>query len=267
MLPAPSLRIAASLALVLVLAPSMLCAQQSVGAARRDSVTVPLGAPLMGDVIDAVGRPMEGVEVLLTGTGLTTRTDRRGFWIFPNPPAGPAVLAARLLGYAPVTRPVNLLAGVPDTIPLIMRRLPRTLSTVQVRAQYDGAFVDATVMAERLSQLRVNAGRLYTRDEILRMQPQSVVDLLVGVPGVSAKRDLAGAISVTTKRLGTGAMSIKDEPCPFQFYINRSAVDIEQVAAMSPLQFHSVEVYPITTMLSGLPFIGGRCGAVVISTF
>jgi hypothetical protein len=48
--------------------------------------------------------------------------------------------------------------------------------------------------------------------------------------------------------------------------VNRAAVDVKFVAAMSPMQWQSVEVYPVTTMLSGLPLMLGTCAAIVITT-
>jgi hypothetical protein len=221
-------------------------------------------APLMGEVLDAVGRPMPDVEVYLADTEFKTRTDARGFWIFPNPPRGARVLGVRSLGYAPVVRALNISGRYPDTIPIALRKLPRTLSAVKVQATYAGAVLDATAMAERILQLRVSTGKLYTRDSILAKQPQSMVDLLMGIPGIIARREQQGFTAFST-RSGTGAMAVAGSPCPIQFFVNRAAVDLEFVAAMSPLQWQSVEVYPITTMLSGLPMVSGACGAIVIT--
>lgn len=221
-------------------------------------------APLLGDVVDALGRPMPNVEVYLAGTDLTTRTDARGFWIFPNPPRGARVLGARALGYAPFARALNISAQRPDTIPIALRRLPRTLSAVKIQATYAGAVLEATAMAERILQLRVSTGKLYTRDSILARQPQSMVDLLMGIPGIVARREQQG-FSVVSTRSGTGALAVAGSPCPVQFFVNRAAVDIDFVASMSPLQWQSVEVHPVATMLSGLPMVSGTCGAVVIT--
>ncbi len=222
------------------------------------------GAPLLGDVVDATGKPMGDVEVYLAGTDLKTRTDARGFWMFDNPPRGARVLGVRALGYAPVARAINISARRPDTIPIALRKLPRTLSAVKIQATYDGAAFDATAMAERVLQLRVSTGKLYTRDSILTRKPQSMVDLLMGIPGIIARREQQG-FSVYATRAGTGAMAVAGSPCPIQFFVNRAAVDIEFVAAMSPLQWQSVEVHPITSMLSGLQLASGTCGAVVIT--
>ena len=231
-----------------------------------EGVTAGLVAPLLGDIVDALGRPMANVEVYLAGTRFATRTDARGFWIFPDPPRGARVLGARALGYAPISRAVNISSRRPDTIPLAMRRLPRTLSTVKVQATYEGAKIEASTMAERIMQLRVSTGRLYTRDSILARNPQSMVDLLMGIPGVLARREQQGFSVVGSRRgLGTGSGPGAGEGCPMQFFLNRAPVDVESVAAMSPLQWQSVEVHPITTILAGLPIVPGTCGAIIIT--
>jgi hypothetical protein len=221
-------------------------------------------AALLGEVVDVFGQPLADVEVFIAGTALVTRTDSRGFWTIPNPPRGTRVLGIRKLGYAPVVRAIDISPIRPDTLPIALRRLPRTLSTVTVNATYRGAALDASAMSERLLQLRVSTGKLYTRDSILARNPQSIVDLLMGVPGVLAKREQQG-ISVVATRAGTGALSVSGTPCPIQFFVNRAAVDIDYVAAMSPMQWQSVEVHPITSLLSGLPAMSGTCGAVVIT--
>ena len=50
-----------------------------------------VGVPLVGDVIDVVGRPLADVEVALLGTSLRTRTDARGYglgWSVIRSPRG-----------------------------------------------------------------------------------------------------------------------------------------------------------------------------------
>lgn len=245
----------------LLLGPIRAAAQSA--SARTSDTTRRAGVPLVGDVIDALGQPLADVEVTLVGTGLRARTDSRGFWLFRDPPTGAYVLTARRLGYAPINHPINVFAGVADTVNLITARLNK-LTPVQVQSTMDAAGRDATAMAERLLQIRVSTGRLLTRDDILARKPAGVVDLIQGVPGILAQRTARG-ISVATTRAGTGAMQIEGQGCQVQFFLNRQPVDVEDVQALSPLQFRSVEVYPNTSIMTGLPLMSGKCGAVVIT--
>lgn len=229
--------------------------------------TIARGGTILGTVIDPTGKPLAGVEVHFTGAGRSTRTDDAGRWRFDDPPAGPRVLSARLVGWTPVTATVNVAAGRLDTLPLVMRRFPNTLSTVEVTARSRAADWDAERLAERLMQMRAGTGRLYTRDDILRAQATSIADLVRGVPGVNVRTGKNGSIIATSARGGVGAMQVQGQGCPLQFYLDGRAVDNEVVAALSPLQFASVEVHPNTAIFTGMPTFPGKCGAVIVRMF
>ena len=220
---------------------------------------------LIGSVVDVVGRPMPRIEVYIAGTDRTTRTDARGIWRFPNPPVGPRVVVAREIGFVPYVREVMIGSSLNDTLPLLLRRFPRTLSLVEVRARTSTATADANIVAERLMQMRVGSGRLLTRDQILQMRPYSLAELLYGIPGMNVKAT-QGAIAVTSSRAGVGIMNVDGQQCQMQFYLDNTPIENEGVAALDPLTFRSVEVYPQTVLLTGLPMRPDRCGAIVINS-
>lgn len=220
---------------------------------------------LHGIVINAIGQPVPGVEVMIAGTNVRTVSDARGNWSFVNPPGGVRVLHARMLGWVPLIRTVRIQDNVTDTLPLAMQRFPNTLGQVEVRASMNNSSRDAAMMAERLMQLRVGTGKLFTREDVLLLQPYSVADLVRTVVGVDVV-NTNGSVRVTTRRAGTGAMQIKDQGCELQFYLDGHAIDGDMAAALSPLQFQSVEVHPQNTLLTGIPSYPNRCGAVVITT-
>ena len=220
---------------------------------------------LIGSVVDVVGRPMPQIEVYIAGTDRTTRTDARGIWRFPNPPVGPRVVVAREIGFVPYVREVMIGSSLNDTLPLLLRRFPRTLSLVEVRARTSTATADANIVAERLMQMRVGSGRLLTRDQILQMRPYSLAELLYGIPGMNVTAT-QGAIAVTSSRAGVGIMNVEGQQCQMQFYLDNTPIENEGVAALDPLTFRSVEVYPQTVLLTGLPMRPDRCGAIVINS-
>jgi hypothetical protein len=220
---------------------------------------------LVGTVVDVTGRPMSQIEVYIAGTDRTARTDYRGVWRIDNPPVGPRVVVARQLGYVPYVREVQVGGNSTDTVSLILRRFPRTLSTVEVRARTAEATSAALDISERLLQMRVGTGRLFTRDQILQMRPSSVAELIFGVPGI-AVRNVPGEIIVTSTRAGVGIMNVDGQQCQLQFFLNTTPISNEGVATLDPLTFRSVEVYPQTVQLTGLPIRSDRCGAIVINT-
>lgn len=243
---------------------------QSAAPARRP-------ADVVGWVVDAIGKPMEQVEVLIAGTPRIVRTDARGFWRFSDPPNGPHVVVARQLGYVPYVREIIVGRATNDTVTLLLRRYPTTLSRVEITARTNAAVASATVQGERLIQMRVGAGRLFTRDYILEMKPYSVAELVQGVPGVSVQRlrgnGAEGEVVATISRnrggangsqgVGTDGLS---NACPMQFFLDTTPIEGDQVGRIDPLTFRSVEVYPMNVVLPGLPQRGDRCGAIVINT-
>lgn len=219
---------------------------------------------LIGVVIDVVGKPMPDIEVYLARTSHGVRTDARGVWRIANPPTGAHVVVARAIGYVPYVREVLIGSAVNDTVSLLLRRYPRTLSTVEVTARSNLAMANAAVVAERLTQLKVGAGRLYTREQILEQRPYSVAELIQGIPGLVVRRG-QGEITATTTRFSGGVMVSEGQACPLQFYVNDTPIENDGVAGIDPLSVRSVEVYPQTVLLPGLPVRSGRCGAIVIN--
>ena len=235
------------------------------GQAASRSSQSPRADQLTGWVVDVVGKPMAGAEVYIAGTERSSvRTDERGQWRIADPPPGPRVVVARQIGYMPVMRELEIGNGLNDTLTLLLRRYPQKLSTVEVRARSAEAATYADIAAERLMQLRVGSGRLFTRDQILRTRPYSIAELITGVPGIVVTRGQSDIV-VTTSRAGVGVMNREGMKCQLQFYYNSTPIDNETVATLDPLSFRSVEVYPQALVLSGLPSRPDRCGAVVIN--
>lgn len=252
------------LAIAIVATAGVHAAGAQAGSRPADSTRRVTDA-LTGVVVDVIGQPMDQVEVYIAGTGRTTRTDTRGRWFFADPPPGPRVVVARRTGYVPFVREVVVGSGGNDTLSLVMRRFPTKLSPVEVRARAAAAASDADILAERLNQIRVGSGRLFTRDEILRMRPYSVAELVFGIPGTTVSRT-PDSIVVTSTRSGVGIMNIQGQQCQLQFFLDNTPIANSALPALDPMSFRSVEVYPQTVILTGLAIRPDRCGAIVINT-
>lgn len=220
----------------------------------------------VGLVVDVIGKPMADVEVILARTDRTARTDARGIFRIGQPPTGPHVVMARAIGFVPYPREVVIGSARSDTVTLVMRRYPRTLSRVEITARSNATAADAAMVADRLVQMKASAGRLYTREQILELRPYSIVELVQGVPGILMKRG-QGEITAVSTRAGVGVFNNSETgaPCQLQFYLNTTPIEPEGVASLDPLNFRSVEVYPQTVLLPGLPSRPDRCGAIVIN--
>lgn len=233
---------------------------------------------LVGWVVDAAGKPMDDVEVLIVGTKYTVRSTVQGFWRIVDPPNGPHVVLARQIGYIPYQREVIVGRSTTDTLSLLLRRYPRTLSTVEVTARAKSATANAEAQGQRLIQMRVGAGRLYTREYILETRPYSIAELVQGVPGLTIQRlrgngtDGEVVATISRNRGGSsGSQGVGNDgfsnACPMQFFLDSSPIDGDQVGRLDPSTFRSVEVYPMNVVIPGLPQRGDRCGAIVINAF
>ncbi|MCC6318758.1 MAG: carboxypeptidase regulatory-like domain-containing protein [Gemmatimonadaceae bacterium] len=216
-------------------------------------------------VVDVVGQPMPQVEVSIVGSNRSGRTDDRGIWRTVDPPPGPRVVMARSIGYVPYSRELLIGNGARDTITLLLRRFPRTLTTIEVQARTRVMTSRVNDVAERLLQMRVGSGRLFTREEILQMRPYSVAELVYGVPGVNIRRGQSEIVATST-RAGVGIMNVEGQACQLQFYLDSTPIDNEGVVVLDPTTFRSVEVYPQTVQLTGLAMRPDRCGAIVINS-
>ena len=227
--------------------------------------TVPTTDVLMGTVVDVIGRPMPDIEVYLARTDRSTRTDAKGIWRIMKPPAGAHVVVARMFGYVPYMREVIIDGGTADTVDLLLRRYPTTLSQVEVRARSNRSEADADVVADRLTQLKANAGRLFTRSLILEQRPYSLAELIQGVPGIAVRRG-QGEIVATSLRGGASIGAGGGAQCELQFFLDITPLDNAGAASIDPLTVRSVEVYPQNVLLPGLPQRSDKCGFIVVNS-
>lgn len=219
---------------------------------------------LVGTVVDVIGRPMADVEVYLARTDRTTRTDAKGVWRVVKPPVGAHVVVARMFGYVPYMREV-IIGSSADTVDLLLRRYPTTLSQVEVRARSNRSAAEADVVADRLTQLKANAGRLYTRSQILEQRPYSLAELIQGVPGIAVRRG-QGEIVATSLRGGASIGGGGGAQCELQFFLDITPLDNAGAASIDPLSVRSVEVYPQNVLLPGLPQRSDKCGYIVVNS-
>lgn len=245
-----------------LLSPRAVCAQAPT------KVPSPAAAPsaaatdaLTGTVLNVIGRPMPDVEVYIAKTERRARTDERGRWRITDPPPGAHVVVARSFGYVPYMREVIIGTASAESIDLVLRRYPNTLTPVEVRAQSNRSAMEADIVAERLTQLKATAGRLFTRAYILEQRPYSMAELIQGVPGIVVRR-VGDEIVAQNSR----ASAVGGSGCTLQWFLDITPITAAGVTSLDPLSVRSVEVYPQPVMLPGLPAQTDRCGAIVINS-
>lgn len=138
-------------------------------------------AALRGAVTDSAGRPIEDVDVAVSGVAGATRSDAHGLYRMAGFEPGPVVVTARRLGFNMYTQSVRLLAGV--ELRLDIRLVPSlevlpAVAVVAPRHSYDARLAGFNAR----SALKV--GHFVTRERIDRANSTTLTDMLRELPGV-----------------------------------------------------------------------------------
>jgi TonB family protein len=214
------------------------------------------GPVVSGLVVDTVGAPVPGAQVLIEGTAHRTMTDRAGTFRLAGVDPGLATLSVRRIGFRPASLSIRVTSTGASQLMVTLAMTPEILTPVEVAAprevfdaRLDGYFERA---AKRIS------GHIITRERIERAHSKRMVDLLRQVPSVRV---------TTTRNWGTVAY-IRGAACtplvfidglpatagPFDLdMIDLSSVEgIEVYAGMGsvPAEFSSAR--------------GDRCGVIAI---
>src|SRR4051812_7930651 len=110
----------------------------ALGAGAADAQT----ATLTGIIRDSTGSPLPAVEVLLTETTRTARTDDRGRFALANVPPGAYRVWFRRLGYSSTQFDWPASLGQTTEIAVVMSPIPRRLDPVVVMAQEEKELKD-----------------------------------------------------------------------------------------------------------------------------
>ena len=90
-----------------------------------------------GIVTDTGGRPLENVEVLSVNAKRTTRSGKDGRFTLARLPFGQQLIMARLPGYQPSDRAINMLDNASPELTFRLRRVVQALDTVRI-VSHDG---------------------------------------------------------------------------------------------------------------------------------
>ncbi len=228
---------------------------------------------------DSTGRPLPGVEVLLSGTAHTTVTNAAGRYVLAGLPAGNHQAIFRIVGYLPARVTVLLSAG--DTLRVNQVLVPSTvvLDPIEVTGEPDVGLAGRGFH----ERMKMGFGRFYEPEELRTLEHVKVSDLLrrkggveisqVGFNGIMVamnpnSRDVHGKLNCLMSvyldgRLITPGKRL-DNPDP-HFSWERDATDLRSFVNVSDLD--AVEVY---RSAAGIPieFGGatGQCGALILWT-
>ena len=236
-----------------LLVAATLCAAQTPGSASAQSGSV------TGVVIGADSQPVPLAYVAIIGTTLSTAAGSAGLFVLENVPAGRQLIDVRRLGYTPVQLPIDVRIG--DTLHLRVKLLP-------VAAELDPVAVtnEGTAALRGFEERRSRGpGVFFTRDDIERMQPRQVTDILRRAPGIQV-RPANGTYGDNV------LVTMRGSRCSMMFYVNGSPLPTSQDIPINHYiaveEVVAIEVYAPSEMppqFNSTTF-NARCGLVGIWT-
>ncbi len=224
---------------------------------------------IAGRVVSPAGNPIEGVDVSISGTGLTATTDADGMFRLLAIPPGRHYVRVRRIGYNAQLLVAEVRAGEAKQVEIALDRGAYELPELKVAAtaakpieygwttRYDDFF----------RRQRVGLGAFLSRDDIDKRKPFRTPNLLVGFAGIRLRfYDLSP----------TGT-AVEFSRCPNvgvwvdgyrQRYgvAGRASRDLgEYLNNLIPSQIEMMEVYRGPSEMPA-EFIDDACAAIVIWT-
>jgi hypothetical protein len=246
--------------------PCLLAAALLVAAASSPAAAQ---VHLFGRVADErTGAPIAGAHVVLmdhTGRRLAARTvgDDGEFAFFVRR-HGRYFLTGSMFGYRENTSP-GLNLGEHGIVSVELRLDPEAvlLAPLEVMARAESR--TSPVLANFEARLHSGLGTFVTRDEITRLGPARVTDVLVTLPGVYLE-NVGGAghsrVVHMSRAVGCAAQIFVDG-----FLMNRMAGAISVDDVVSPASVEGIEVYRgLASMPAEFLTPEARCGVVAIWT-
>jgi hypothetical protein len=235
--------------------------------------TTSLGAQSHGAVAGTITSPdssaLAFAHVAVPGSRLSFMTGRDGRFHFPELPPGAVLLEVSLLGYESVSRSVQVLAGRTVTVQIALQLEPIPLDAIEGSV----ASLRTPEMRGFYDRRERGRGHFFTIDDIERMQPRLLTDILRRVPGMRVEplSGPAGATDVVRTQRTAGITG--NRHCPVLYYVNGMpfplAADMGINTYIRPADVAGVEVYSGASQLPPqfhLSQGNARCGLVVIWT-
>ena len=227
------------------------------------------GGTVSGMVTAANKMPLSQARVRVVGSDLATLTHVDGAFEVAQIPAGRQSVEVAMIGYAPRVLALLITEGQRLTVSIVLEPLPLEPVTVTADANF---FLGMGGFLERKAR---GSGRFFTREDILRIHPRQVTDVLRRVPGMQidfASGGLGGGNQ--SARSARNNASAGSESCTMTYYVNGSPFPLS--GDMSSINHYiatddiaAIEVYSGSSEIPAefnSSQLGARCGVVAIWT-
>lgn len=183
-------------------------------------------------VHDSLGYPVAGADLNVAGTVLHGESDVDGVVSLTSVAYGPATLRVRRLGFRPLSLDVVVEPGTTRAIDVVLARAAQPLAPVLVRG---GRRVYSGRLASFFERRDLGNGHFFTRDELERMNPTMMTDVMRRVPGVR----------IVNTRLVRNAIRFRNNACAPLVWLDGSPLGAGEfdLDALSPRSVDAMEIY------------------------
>ncbi len=155
-------------------------------------------AVLRGRVILEGNAPGAGSRVEVAGTDAVATTDAKGEFVLRNLPSGTHILVARHMGYAADAVPIDLSSRETRSVTVTLPKFVNVMDPVVVNARRN-ASLDRVGFARRQKS---GMGHYITPEQVARMKPLRMTDLLRQVPGLRVQYSPEGETVTSSRGVG-----------------------------------------------------------------
>ena len=225
---------------------------------------------LTGTVTGENATPLPQARIRIAGTDPTVLSGKDGQFQLGSVTPGHLVLEVRLLGYVAALRPLDVGAGETLHVNVVLASAPIPLKAVEVEAEP----VRLVPAMRAFQQRRAHGnGHYFNRQEIARIQPRVITDVLRRVPGVQIQpvSSAFGSNDMVRMDRTTGVMG--GRPCPVLFYVNGTPFPVTGDFSINqyvvPEDVIAIEVYAGTSQIPPefqANLLNARCGVIAIWT-
>lgn len=223
------------------------------------------GGTVSGTVIAANKMPVSHARVRVVGTALATVTRVDGAFEVAQVPAGPQTIEITMIGYIPKVIAIVVTAGESFDVSFVLEPLALETVTVTAAANF---FLGMGGFEERKAR---GSGRYFTREDIKRMQPRQVTDVLRRVPGMRIQLGGGPFGGTQTAQAGRNVSGSGSHPCAMTYYVNGSPFPLSgDISINHYIAADDVAAIEVYTGSSEIPaefnssLYGSRCGVVAI---
>ena len=222
-----------------------------------------------GTVLGENATPLAQARIQIAGTDTMVLTGKDGRFQLGGVSPGHGVLEVRLLGYVAALRPVDVGAGETIDVHVVLASAPVPLKAVEVEGE---RWVLPAMRGFEERRAHGN-GHFFDRQEIARIQPRVITDILRRVPGVQIQPAPGAFGSNEMVRMARTTGVTGSRSCPVLFYVNGTPFPVTGDLSINqyvvPEDVIGIEVY---AGMSQIPpefqanLLNARCGVILIWT-